>query len=267
MNTAASQIVGPSELQQFFAEVGSRMARAKDPGQLPGKDELARFFSNAGYQLKIAEDQRRQLDRVEATHFNAFRLIEPDENKLSDILADLLDPEGSHGQGHLFLALLLGQLGLASAAKSLSTAVVQREATTHGIAKYRRRMDVLVECGVTLAIENKVDALEQADQVKDYLDHLARCTRANGNPYALIYLTPDGRRPDSLDAFALKAAHASGRLHCWSYRRELRAWLEVCRHQCAARRIRDFLSDFIAHIELALEREAGSDRREEAYEN
>jgi hypothetical protein len=126
---------------------------------------------------------------------------------------------------------------------------------------------VLVECDVTLAIENKVDALEQADQVKDYLEHLARCTRSNGNPYALVYLTPDGRWPESLDATAWKAAYAAGRLHCWSYRRELRAWLEACRHQCAARRIRDFLSDFIAHIELALEREPESDRAEEAYED
>jgi hypothetical protein len=32
-----------------------------------------------------------------ATGFNVFHLIEPDENKLSDILAGLLDPKGSHG--------------------------------------------------------------------------------------------------------------------------------------------------------------------------
>jgi hypothetical protein len=260
MSAVAGKSVGPLELQQFFAEVGSRMARAKAPGQLPGQIELARFFSNAGRRLRIAEEQRQQLDRVEATHFNVFRLIEPDENKLSDILADLLDPNGSHGQGGLFLALLLEELGLASVAKSLSTAVVQREATTHGIAKYRRRMDVMVECGVTLAIENKVDALDQADQVKDYLEHLAHCTRATGRPYALVYLTPEGRRPDSLDEDARKAAHAAGRLHCWSYRRELRVWLEACRQQCAARKIQDFLADFVSYIEATMTHNDGPDR-------
>src|SRR5262245_47098510 len=39
-----------------------------------------------------------------APDFSVFtRYIQPDENRLSLVLADLLDPDGDHGQGQLFL--------------------------------------------------------------------------------------------------------------------------------------------------------------------
>ena len=144
---------------------------------LVARPELEHFFASVNHRVELAETQQRRIDKRRATGFNVFHLIEPDENKLSDILADLLDPKGDHGQGDLFLRLLFKQLGLGSDAKLTKNATVQREAPTHGILKYRRRMDVFVEAGALLVIENKLDSLEQRDQVKDYLEHLQRCTR------------------------------------------------------------------------------------------
>lgn len=206
------------------------------------------------------------MDKRHATGFNVFDLIEPDENKLSDILACLLDPKGNHGQGDLFLRLLFKQVGLGSDAKLTKNGKVQREAPTHGILKYRRRMDVLVEAGALLAIENKVDSLEQPEQVKDYLAHLDKCTRGGQVQSTLIYLTPDGRSPQSLDPVALRQQQLNGRLHCWSYHNELRAWLEECRERCEARRIGDFISDFVAYIESVLERISENDQDKAADE-
>ena len=157
------------------------------------KPELEHFFAAVNHAVERAEAQQRRIDKRLATGFNVFHLIEPDENKLSDILADLLDPKGDHGQGDLFLRLIFKQLGLGAHAKLTKNATVQREAPTHGIQKYRRRMDVFVEAGALLAIENKLDSPEQRDQVKDYLEHLQQCAR--GRQTRLIYLTPDGRPP------------------------------------------------------------------------
>ena len=55
-------------------------------------------------------------------------------------------------------------------------------------------MDVLIEAGMLkVAIENKVESIDQPEQVKDYLEHLRYCTRVPPARSMLIYLTPDGR--------------------------------------------------------------------------
>lgn len=210
--------------------------------------ELDRFFAEITHKVDLTEIKQRRNNRKEASDFNVFTLIEPDENKLSDILHDLLDPNGSHGQGDLFLQLLFKQLGLDTPAQLTKGATVQREAITHGIHKYQRRMDVFVEAGVLLAIENKVGAPEQENQVKDYLDHLRYCTRQSEKKSFLIYLTPDGRPPKSTGTTSY------AELRCWSYTKELSVWLEACIQQCTARRIQVFLRDFIEYNETEIRR-------------
>lgn len=254
-------LVGQQELKQFFDDIRSRMGRyaahsAGGSSRLVGQQEVEQFFAAVDHRVTLAETRQRRIDKRQASGFNVFDMIEPDENKLSDILRMLLDPSGDHGQGDLFLRLLLKQLKLHTGPGQTTRAIVRREAPTYGILKWRRRMDVLVEAGVLVAIENKVDSLEQPDQVKDYLEHLRRCTAGRSGQNTLIYLTPDGRPPDSLTSAVLKRQMANGRLHCWSYPKQLRSWLESCRQECEAARICGFLGDFMNYIESTLEREA-----------
>jgi len=266
---SSRQLVNRSQLRQFFRDIGSRMELAQtnvaygSSRQPVTRRALEDFFASVKHRVELAEIQQRRIDKRRATGFNVFHLIEPDENKLSDILANLLDPKGDHGQADLFLRLLFKQLGLGS--ELTKNATVQREAPTHGILKYRRRMDVFVEAKALLVIENKLDSLEQRDQVKDYLEHLRQCCR--GREIRLIYLTPDGRPPESLQPSVIEQEQSIGKLHCWAYQNQLRIWLESCRRDCEAQKICDFLSDFIAYIESALKRESEDILEEEADEN
>jgi len=243
------------ELERFFTGLGARIKEA-DCSSRVRESDVERFFSVI--KLKV-EPQRRLQDRKLATHFNVFDFIQPDENRLSDVLAWLLDPHETHGQGDLFLGLMFKQLGLVSS--KTTDAKVQREAPTHGIEKYRRRMDVLVEAGAWLVIENKVDSSEQPEQVKDYLEHLHRCS--GGRKHTLIYLTPNGRPPESLSSAKLEENEESGQLHCWSYQVELRQWLDVCRKECEAQKIKIFLTDFISYTETHLKRETNNESERE----
>ena len=224
---SSRQLVNKSQLQQFFRGIGSRMELAQtnvaygSSRPLVLRPELQHFFASVNHRVELAETQQRRIDKRRATGFNVFHLIEPDENKLSDILADLLDPKGDHGQGDLFLRLLFKQLGLGSNPKLTKNATVRREAPTHGILKYRRRMDVFVEAGALLAIENKLDSLEQKDQVKDYLEHLQCCTR--GTAKDQIDLSHAGTAdPESLKPAVIEEEQAIGKLHCWSYQNDVR---------------------------------------------
>jgi hypothetical protein len=270
--------VNRPELERFFADIRPRIqlpqtGLAHGSSRLPVEQrELERFFADINYRVHLAETLKRQLDVRLATGFNVFDLIEPDENRLSDVLAGLLDPKGNHGQGDLFLRLLFERLGLGSDAKlRTKDATVRREAPMRGTREDHRRMDVFVNAGVLLAIENKVDSPEQQDQVSDYLVDLERlCPCSPGQPIqnTLIYLTPDHRSPESLSETELEKHQKSGRLHCWSYQDDLRDWLDACRRDCEAQKIRDFLSDFIAYIESDLKRESeGSQEKEDNEDN
>jgi hypothetical protein len=258
---ANQKLPNHSELRSFFNEI-SAIIESKSAAPLPNRNcesisqiDLEKYFTDVHNRMTLSETQQSRIDKRLATAFNIFNLIEPDENKLSDILADLLDPDGPHGQGDLFLRLLFKKLDLNPDPLLVKNAKVQREAPTYGIQKYRRRMDILVEAGVLLAIENKVDSIEQQDQIKDYLDHLRRIARDRGINSALIYLTPYGRKPESLAPSLTKDILRSGSLYCWSYQVDLRTWLESCRRKCKAIRMQDFLSDFIGYIESNIKQE------------
>ena len=76
--------------------------------------------------VELAETNSAVSTSVGRPASTCFTLIEPDENKLSDILADPLDPKAIHGQDDLFLRLLFKQLGLGSDSK------LTKNATVHG---------------------------------------------------------------------------------------------------------------------------------------
>jgi hypothetical protein len=273
---SSHQPVNRSELEGFFADISSRIQMVQTDlphgSSRPPVDEreLERFFADVNYRVHLAEMLRCQLDMRLATGFNVFDLIEPDENKLSDVLAGLLNPKGTHGQGDLFLRLLFERLNLHPDAELTKDANVQREAPMRGTLKDRRRMDVFVDAGVLLAIENKVDSPEQEDQVSDYLVDLERrcsCPPVQPIQNTLIFLTPDHRSPEWLSESELENHQRSGRLHCWGYQEELRDWLDACRRDCQAQKIRDFLSDFIAYIESDLKRESEANQEKQDNED
>lgn len=255
------------DLEQFFGGLRAHVKPVVDLVTIFHRTQLDCFFRNAERHLTAFENARLVIDRKQATGFNVFHFIEPDENRLSDVLAFLLDPKDSHGQGDLFLRLMFGQLGLVADAKRIQDATVRREAATHNILNSRRRMDIVVDAGAWLAIENKVDSPEQPEQVKDYLEHLHHYTRHSSSVRAaLIYLSPNGRLPESVSELQIEEIKASVDLHCWNYHVELRQWLESCHRDCAAPKIRQFLSDLMAYIKENYQREPASDLEIENHE-
>jgi hypothetical protein len=60
---------------------------------------LQDFFDGLAHTQRAARAAQARLDVQLATGFSVFNFYRPDENGFSDILKDLLDPNGSHGQG------------------------------------------------------------------------------------------------------------------------------------------------------------------------
>lgn len=151
--------------------------------------QYQRFVDELAPRLETARALERQLDAHLARRFNVFDYLRRDELGLSRIVADLLNPEGKHGQGASFLKLLLDGCDMKTASPEARTVEVEVEKAI----KDNRRLDICVRIGgFCLAIENKPYAGDQPNQIRDYLEWL-RAERFE--KYALIYLSPSGEPP------------------------------------------------------------------------
>ena len=149
------------------------------------------FFDGLTPRLETARMLEHELDRQLARPFNALDYLRTDELGLSRIVADLLDPQGKHCQGAIFLKLLLDSLGFDVQDRLDAARVVVEKAI-----KGDRRLDVWVDINgeYCLAIENKPYTGDQSNQVKDYLDWLKSEYQQK---FMLIYLSPKGEPPSA----------------------------------------------------------------------
>jgi hypothetical protein len=127
-----------------------------------------------------------------------------------------------------------------------------REERTSAIANPLRRIDLLIDWGsYAVAIENKKWTGELPRQLEDYREHLER---RYGERFTLVFLTPDGREPESLTAEIRQRMRTKNQLRTMSYRLELRDWLSRCREVCEAERVRWFLLDLSNYCERIFSR-------------
>lgn len=191
------------------------------------RDRIETFLENVREPLRKAVRDRR----LAAADFNVFEAagIYSRELSHSHFLAELLNPDGTHGQGSLFLNSFLERVGID---KPKARAIVSTEYSIDEA----RRLDVLIRFGTQylLAIENKVNAAEGEDQIKKYQEWLKQSER----PYTLVFLTRDGRDPSTNDPAELPPK-------CLSYG-DISRWIReaVKKLPCAATRLRATLDQY-----------------------
>lgn len=211
------------------------------------RTETVRDFQNRfirlrdDYQSKkvAAQEKARQY----APSFNVFRLlgVERDEQRThSALLADLLAPDGSHGQQYAFLSHFLEHC---QAKFSTSTFSVSDVEETEWVVRTEYhtpygRPDILVrnaDLGLQYVIENKIYAPEHGDQLSRY----ARWQATQEEQYpqqALIYLTLGGQRANS---------HKGADYFRLSYREDVVKWLESALVGVAAARVKETIRQYL----------------------
>ena len=128
-------------------------------------DELLKAIA---FKTETIYEARKRFFSHLALDFTIFDYLRRDEMGVSRIIADLLDPNASHGQGSTFLkefAKKIGQ-GWISLANDWK---VSTEKKVNG----QRRIDIYLESsdGI-IGIENKPWAIDQKDQLIDYANYL-----------------------------------------------------------------------------------------------
>ncbi len=215
------------------------------------EDNLKNFFDKAKIEYKTYKQVKREIDRYLSTDFNFIKILSPDENKISDLIKILLEPNGIHGQGMKFLELFIKTLS-SNIGKNfnhnLSAAKITREKSTDLLEKQNRRIDLFIDLReFIVAIENKPWAGEQEDQMGDYFEYLQKLIENKHiNDFLLIYLHGTGEKPTSIKKEIVE--NNKDRLLFTSYQNLLKPWLEECYKECESQKVRFFIKDFIDWI-------------------
>jgi len=85
---------------RFFTDLRGQI----DDARHANRRAVGRLFADLAPQLTAARRRELQLDRQHARRFNVLDYLKTDELGLSQIIADLLDPKATHGQGVFFSA-------------------------------------------------------------------------------------------------------------------------------------------------------------------
>jgi hypothetical protein len=200
--------------------------------------EIQNFVEDFTKMLPGLSAMREGINLYGATTFSPFSIFSPDENTLSRVIAELFDPQGSHGQGLLFLNELLSAIGVARLNR-LDTVKVKREVLTRA----KRRIDVVIETSrYVIGIENKPWAAQQKRQLSDYLMELKADLR--GRRPVLIFLSDQQAETASDETVRVPYFHSEDR------GATLFSILSALTDKIRANAPKVFVEDFLRYIEI-----------------
>ena len=208
------------QIARFFADTRGRI----DDARHANRGAIGQLFAGLTPRLATARRRELELDRQLARRFNVLDYLQTDELGLSRIIADLLDPQATHGQGAVFLQKLLLALKKSTPFDpGVDLDCVQISVTLEQVITADHRIDIVVRIAdsrsrYALAIENKPYAGDQKHQVRNYLRFLRG---EYGQNFLLIYLSPTSEGPSDR-SISRQQLHANwtGRFAILPYHRE-----------------------------------------------
>jgi hypothetical protein len=201
------------------------------------------FIRRLATDLPALRKSRHQQELLLAPQYNIFRVLPIERREAvlhSPMLAHLLDPTASHGQGCLFLRAFFQ---VAHMNARLPPPAEPLDASQWSVRKEvyigNGSLDLLIECPMqkyVLVIENKIDAAEQHTQLSRYYRWLKE-DRADYATQRLILLTRTGR-----------ASESSRKVPCvlMSYHRDIREILNETVDQVRAPRVKELVGQYQA---------------------
>ena len=233
------------------------------------KEDFEKLFMaiSKGYMAAKAEaDRQRAMGKHDYNIFTLFHYFSDEVNLHSNFIASLLDPNGDHYKGDLFLKLFLETCGIDDFSIDTSRATVFKEF---------KHIDIYISDGKKhIILENKVYAKDQPTQIARYIKAIQKegvkeSDSVKDEDICVLYLHPDGKLPDDQsfgDYHAkLLGENPSIKFKVISYGKEILEWIDKCKNEVS--NITDlnvFLSQYKDVIEMIYDRYKRIDEMETA---
>ncbi|MFP5040482.1 PD-(D/E)XK nuclease family protein [Parasediminibacterium sp. JCM 36343] len=205
-------------------------------------------------QTRLIINHQKEVEKLKGESFNVFSILKMEKMETkthTPFLAELLNPDGKHFKGNLFLQLFLETIGYYDLENitplNVKTASVKPNhyigpVITENGKESGGNLDIYIQADKqSITIENKIDEnTEQEKQVVRYCNY--------NNPYnTVFYLTPFGTNPSSYSKGALECGVD---YHCISYKTHIISWLQKCLKESAEQPIlRETIRQYILLIQ------------------
>lgn len=206
--------------------------------------KIEKLLSIVKSKIDVHKEFKQEYDKQLAFDFSLFNFFNVGENKVSQILAYFLDEKQNHGQGNLFLNEFVNQFYSKEIDTTNSVNICEKVITKN------RRIDIYLEIGeLTIAIENKIWADDQHNQLKDYATYLENKSKGN---FLLLYLNPYGLEPTnkSITDIYKQQLIEKEKFKVISYKHDIinliNKWLVICE----ADNVSHFIKEFKKFLEI-----------------
>ncbi len=206
-------------------------------------EKIETLLKKVKSKIEAHKEFKEAYNKKLAFDFSLFNFFDIGENKISKILTFFLNENETHGQGKTFLNEFINQFY----GKNIDSKV--REVRCEKKTTSGRKIDIYIEFEDTtiIAIENKIWAGDQDDQVKDYITYIDEQSKTN---FLLLYLSPYGRKPSDKSIPKDYEISKNGRLEVINYTEDIKQlinrWLAVCE----ADNVSHFLKEFKNYLEI-----------------
>ena len=233
------------------------------------KEDFEKLFADMskGYMAAKAQaDRQRAMGKHDYNIFTLFHGFNDEVNLHSNFIASLLDPNGDHYKGDLFLKLFLEMCGIDDFSIDTSRATVFKEF---------KHIDIYISDGKKhIILENKVYAKDQPTQIARYIETIKgegakESDRVKDEDICVLYLHPDGKLPDN-QSFGdyhtrLLGENPSIKFKVISYGKEILEWIDKCKNEVSnLTDLNVFLSQYKDVIEMIDDRYKRIDKMETA---
>lgn len=190
-------------------------------------------FQNLLVELQRETDkikQKKEEARKRGEAFNVFNVLGLSTNETrthSAFIAELLNPQGNHGCGSLFLEEFIRQIHLENFDMDLKETKVEVERSIgfkSADATEGGRLDIVLQTkDVMIIIENKIYAGDQKNQLLRYWNYAQKEIKAGKvKQSTILYLTLDGHMASE------DSVYEDIEYTCISYQDHILSWLNNC---------------------------------------
>ena len=222
------------------------------------KEDFEELFTamSKGYMTAKAEaDRQRAMGKHDYNIFTLFHKFSDEVNLHSNFIASLLDPNGDHYKGDLFLKIFLETCGIDDFGTDTSRTAVLKEF---------KHIDIYISDGKKhIILENKVYAKDQAAQIARYIDTI-KIEGAKDEDIYVLYLHPDGNLPKEYSLGDYKTNQDETKLvkkgstinfKVISYEDKISNWIDKCKNEVSnLADLNVFLSQYKDVIEMIYNR-------------
>ena len=207
----------------------------------------------------VAENKRIREEReARGDFFNVFSILGMEHYEVSThsaFLAELLNPNGSHGKKGAFLKMFVEAMPPHDTDKATLNADDAKVCTEMSTAE--GRIDIIIEFhgSYAIIIENKIYAGDQELQLERYRNYAEKAYRG----FTLFYLTLDGREPSE---WSTGEKQDNPYWTCISYRDNIKKWLQKCA-EISGENIKATIRQYIALIDKLTGQEMEDKMKEE----